>query len=586
MNKFFGIQDRNARFVEENQLLLGEYWKLFVKQFKGTPDDHDDGWRCEYFGKMMRGASITYKYTQNEELYHLLTETAEDMLTAQDGLGRFSTYSIENEFNGWDMWGRKYVLLGFLHYCEICRDPSLEARITEALIKHLDYITEHIGKGKKEIGNTSEHWKSVNSASILEPTLIMYRKTGKKNYLEFAEYLIDYLENGEAGIFKCAYEDKLDPFEYPVNKAYEVMSCFEGLLEYYEITGDEKSLKTVLNFAKRLKNSDITLIGSAGCFYEQFDNSALTQTDSDIKCIMQETCVTVTWMKLCHRLLKVTGDVRYADEIERSAYNALYGAVNTLKRKNAKGESFVFDSYSPLLLSRRSREVGGYKNIAENKYYGCCVAIGAHGTGMVPLYAARADENKLIIDFYESGTVDDGGFLLELQTAYPLGGEVKVSVKSAPEKAARLSFRIPEFTVGKASAEINGSVSEINGRYLEAERVWHCNDVITLHFDMSPRLVKPLGRPGKPASKNYVAVEYGPLVLARDARIGAVGTLVGSSDTLTVTPCDKGDFPCEFMADVTIGDNSFKMIDYMSAGKTWDEQSLTEAWLPTVSEEA
>ena len=237
-----GITDRYARFVEAKQLLNREDWHLLVQQFKSASDDCDNGWRCEYFGKMMRGASVTYSYTKNEQLYTLLTDAAKEMLQTQDERGRFSTYSIANEFNGWDMWGRKYVLLGFLYYYDICRDEQLKKQIIAALEKHLDYIVEHVGRNKKEIYETSDAWKCVNSASILEPTLLMYRKTGKQSYLTFSEYIIDYLWNGEACIFRCAYENRLDPFEYPVTKAYEVMSCFEGLLVYYEITHEEKDV--------------------------------------------------------------------------------------------------------------------------------------------------------------------------------------------------------------------------------------------------------------------------------------------------------------------------------------------------------
>ena len=94
MLSFTGIADRNARFVEKIQLIDVEYWRMFVEQFRSNVDDEDLGWRCEYFGKMMRGASVTYSYTNNEELYRVLTNAAEDMLTAQDDLGRFSTYSV------------------------------------------------------------------------------------------------------------------------------------------------------------------------------------------------------------------------------------------------------------------------------------------------------------------------------------------------------------------------------------------------------------------------------------------------------------------------------------------------------------
>ena len=40
---------------------------------------------------------------------------------------------------------------------------------------------------------------------------------------------------------------------------------------------------------------------------------------------MQETCVTVTWMRLLTRLYLLSGEEKYIDRIERSGFNALYG---------------------------------------------------------------------------------------------------------------------------------------------------------------------------------------------------------------------------------------------------------------------
>ena len=108
--EFSGIMDKQARFIEENQLFNEDDWELFVHQFEIAADDVDDGWRGEYFGKMMRGACMTYQYTKNKKLYELLYKVAEKMLDAQDERGRFSTYSLSCEFNGWDMWCRKYVI--------------------------------------------------------------------------------------------------------------------------------------------------------------------------------------------------------------------------------------------------------------------------------------------------------------------------------------------------------------------------------------------------------------------------------------------------------------------------------------------
>ncbi len=89
-------------------------WATFVQQFRTEVDSEKRAWRSEYWGKVMRGACVLQKLTGNDTLYAILEETVRDMLTTQDDLGRFTTYSLETEFQGWDVWGRKYVLLGFL----------------------------------------------------------------------------------------------------------------------------------------------------------------------------------------------------------------------------------------------------------------------------------------------------------------------------------------------------------------------------------------------------------------------------------------------------------------------------------------
>lgn len=580
--KFSGIMDRHARFVEKHQLLSEEDWTLFVRQFATAPDDCDRGWRGEYFGKMMRGACMTYQYTKNEELYRVLTKAAEAMLETQDTLGRFSTYSLSCEFGDWDMWSRKYVLLGFLHFHEICRDESLKDRIIAALGKHLDYIVEHIGKDKTDLSETSRCWGGMNSASILEPVMRMYNLTGKESYLEFARYIVGYLSEGHVNIFSLALENRLMPYQYPETKAYEMMSCFEGLLEYYRVTGEEKWKTAVISFADSVKESDITVIGCAGCEHELFNHSAATQTDTDYKGIMQETCVTVTWMKLCNQLLLLTGEAKYADYIEHSLYNALHGAVNS--RLNTTNGGFVFDSYSPLTADKRGRAVGGYKTISDTKHYGCCAAIGAAGTALPLLSAVTATEGGVAVNFYEEGSVKAGGFELDVMTEYPLNGNVRIKVTDAARDARLISIRIPEFSGIRTKLSVNGKPQTIahdstEGFYIHLNKEWTSGDVIDITFDMSPRTLRPCGVDGKPETKEYFAVLYGPLVLARDAQITEVGTPVRLSDKLELTLRDKGGFDCTVRAKVLVGETELDMIDYGSAGKTWDESSLTEAWI-------
>ena len=102
--KVGGYAGRMIDFIMENQLMDSDTWALLVDQFRRCEDSTNGGWRGEYWGKMMRGASLTYRVTKNEKLYSVLVATVKDMLTTQDSLGRFSTYAADNEFFRWDIF--------------------------------------------------------------------------------------------------------------------------------------------------------------------------------------------------------------------------------------------------------------------------------------------------------------------------------------------------------------------------------------------------------------------------------------------------------------------------------------------------
>ena len=140
----------------------------------------------------------------------------------------------------------------------------------------------------------------------------------RKEYFDFAKYIVDIGGTDVVNIFKLAYVNDLLPYQYPITKAYEMTSCFEGLLEYYRITEEEWYKTALVNYADRILESDFTVIGSSGCTHELFDHSGVRQANTTNGSIMQETCVTVTLMKFFYRVHLLTGDPRYVDAFETS----------------------------------------------------------------------------------------------------------------------------------------------------------------------------------------------------------------------------------------------------------------------------
>ena len=437
----------NLRFITENQLLDRALWQNCVNVFSSGIDDADQGWRGEYWGKMMRGACLVYAVTKSPALYAMLTEAVEGLLAKQEPDGRISAYSAEKEFYGWDLWARKYVMTGLQHFLEICTDPALSARILQALKAHADYIVDRIGPGRIDLLATGLWWGSVNSASILEPFVRLYIDTREQRYLDFADYIISTGGCSLGSLIDCVEADKA-PYEFPEQKAYETMSFFEGLLAYSQCTGKTAYRDLVVRFADRLLETDFTAIGSCGCTHELFDHSTLRQTEPSNE-IMQETCVTVTLMRLLARLFLVTDDKKYFNAIRNSALNALAGALNRngydqfSREKQTALPGMTFDSYSPLCDGMRGRGIGGFKQFADGTHFGCCACIASAGFGLYPLLCVTERDGALSINDPVCG---DYTFKRE-------GGEIRLSITP---KCIRISapagLRFPlRVTAGDAS---------------------------------------------------------------------------------------------------------------------------------------
>ena len=607
-----GQFDKLLRFVEKDQLLRRDLWHLAAKQFLEKPDGADRGWRGEYWGKLMRGACITYQYTKNEALYQILCETVLELLSYQDAEGRISAYQKAEEFCGWDIWSRKYVLLGMLHFYEICQEDAFRENILSAMERHLDYIVNRIGNkaGQISITKTSELWGGVNSSSILEPVVLMYHLTQKKAYLDFASYIVENGGAEDCNIFELAYENRIAPYQYKVTKAYELMSCFEGLIEYYRATGIEKWKIAAENFAQQMIKTEITVIGSAGCLHECLNHSVLMQTDSGYDGIMQETCVSVTWMKLCGQLLGLTGKSIYADCIEQTIYNALYGAVNTeystcekdaifdfdeqrtVYFRNLKTEKPIpqtFDSYSPLRAGKRGRAIGGFKSMENGtSYCGCCIAIGAAGVGAVPDLCVQRTRDGAVVNLYLNGAskllIDGIPVQIKLTTQYPKNGYVSIEVETETEKTFSLMLRIPSFANQSRIKIDENELIVLGGGYQTMTRCWKGYTKIEMNLNIHPRMVHGMYNPDDAESEHYTAFFYGPIALARDARIEPVGEPIsGNIDLSQFRQIECSAFPNECAFELYAENQTIRLVDYASAGKTWSDQSRMEVWIPTAS---
>ena len=418
-------------------------------------------------------------------------------------------------------------------------------------------------------------------------------------------------------IFELALADEFLPYQYPMTKAYEMISCFEGLLEYVRIGGDEKWLSAAVRFADRILESDFTVIGGCGCTHELFDHSTVRQANTTNGTIMQETCVTVTLMKYLQRIHLLTGDPKYVDAFECALYNAYLGALNTegvIEPSIAKDhpdwalEPLPFDSYSPLTCGTRGNGIGGLKVMRDNHYYGCCACIGSAGIGLVPRIAALTAEDTVVVNLYIPGSTDftaPGGESLSLktETAYPADGKVRMTLAISTPARFALKLRIPGWSENTCLS-VNGEEICTTPGYTAIHRLWQTGDRVELVLDMRTRLLRPesygtdiintdyiwhlhylTSRFDRedPAAKHHFALQRGPLMLAREERLGLpvdTPVTVAEKDGCVDVRPGTAPYPALVALEIPLADGTrMTVTDYASAGKLWRQASRMAVWM-------
>jgi uncharacterized protein len=539
-------------------------------------------WQTEFWGKWIQSAIAAYEYNHDPDLLKMIQRAISGLLSTQMPNGYIGNYSDAAELKQWDIWGRKYTLLGLLAYFDITGDKNVLA----ASRRLADHLLSQVGPGKADIVKTG-NFKGMPSCSILEPMVSLYRHTGDIRYLDFAKYIVQQWETPDGPRLissALAGVPVSGRFPHPASwwsyengqKAYEMMSCYDGLLDLYKITGEPSYLKAVKMSVSNIIDEEINIAGS-GSSFECWYKGAKYQNEPTYHTM--ETCVTMTWMKLCFNLLRVTGDPAYADEIEKSAYNALLASM--------KYDGSMIAKYSPM---------GGIRHEGEEQcgmHINCCNANGPRAFMMLPRFAVMNATDGIYINIYCHGEASipynsKDKVTITQETNYPLSDKIEITV--IPEKPGvfTIALRIPSWSRNTVLT-INGeAIPDVTAAsYKKITRPWNKGDKIELKLDMRGRLVTMSGQQ---------AIVRGPIVLARDTRFkdgfvyeSAVIRDQGGYVDLKPSASKPSEVWMSFTAPLILGtdlEGDFKnpkqisFCDFASAGNTWDENSRYLVWIP------
>ncbi len=539
---------------------------ILLSGFKRRPGAQT--WIGEHVGKFLFSASKTYAYTHDARIKHLMDDMVRKYIACQMPDGYLGTYLYKDRWTEWDVWAHKYAIIGLLNYYSVTGyKPALETAEKAA-----DLICRTFGdeKGKRDLMLAGEH-NGLAPGSILEPMVDLYRYTGDQKYLDFCKYIFRAYEDPNGPHIISQLEKYGDVTKVGDAKGYEMLSCFLGILKYYKLTGDEKYLKLLHTAWTDITLHRLYITGTATdheVFMPTGDLKATNDND------MGEGCVTVTWIQFNLSLLQITGEQKYAEELERSVYNHLLAAENP--------QTGCVSYYTALQ---------GAKPYRCDQGYSCCLSSVPRGISLIPEMIGGRINNVFTVLLYENGEATDSivandhspvGLKIKSVTKFPMDGRVDFIITPSADKIFKLNFRVPLWSANFVAKVGDMAYPGKKGQLLTIERKWHAGDKVVITFDMPVQVL-----PGGVSYPNAIAIKRGPQVLAIDQglnkEIASLSEVGLSKNKVTLTDASSNlpagwDWKEAFYLDMDVNHLPKKvvMVPFSEAGQS---TSNIEVWI-------
>lgn len=485
-------------------------------------------WYGEHAGKWLCAAARASRRTGDGVLRERVRRVADYLVGRQDADGYLGTYAPSHRFmrvqpqaprtwdgapavRTWDVWTHSYLILGMLEAAAL---PDGQ-RYLDCARRIGDLCWRTFTDGGIDVTTLGNH-HGMSATVLIDPAVELYFATREQKYLDLARLVLEQANRRPELQLPTAALAGADAAEIGTGKAYQLCWNFVGIAKLCRATGDAQLLTAVRNVWESIRRHHLTLGGGpwggvALRSREVFNPPGVFSPYGYV-----ETCSTYAWILLNRELLAITGDARYAHEIERTAYNDLLGA------QAPNGEDWCYYSFP------------NGKRVFTT-YWRCCKSSGALAIEELPALAFGLTSDGIAVNLYGDAdariaTARAGTVRLTQITRYPFHGDIRIVV--ALERSAQLAIllRVPAWAEAM-SVRINGVDASAKGAtprgYLVLDRIWTKGDEISIAFAMPPVLhaqtsrnvQESKGPAGEPISQevmhyDYVAVTRGPLVYA------------------------------------------------------------------------
>ena len=500
--------------------------EIFDPARASTNEEGD--WYGEHAGKWLYATAKAAARSRDTRLEANLLRVADYLVGVQDADGYLGTYAPDHRFmrkqppkpgtwdgapsvRTWDIWTHSYLVLGLLETHKHFPRPEYLA----AARRIGDLCWHTLTEGGIDICELGNH-HGMSATVLMDAAVELYFASGEPRYLALSQLVLKQADdNPDLALLKRALAGA-DASEIATGKAYQLAWNLVGLAKLHKATGDASYRTAVDNLWHSIRTHHLTLGGGpwggvAHRSREVFNPAGVFSPQGYV-----ETCSVLAWIQLNRELLAISGEARYAEEVERTAYNDLLGAMAP------DGEDWCYYSFP------NGKRV-------HTTYWRCCKSSGAMAVEELPGIAyTQSAAGDVSVNLLGPGSArfdhaQAGALQLTQATRYPFDGAITLLV--TPERSARfaISVRIPQWAEG-ATLAINGvahDIAPISGDYAVIEREWSAGDAITLdlpmpavaHGQVQQNIQESRAPDGSPVRQQvmhyeYLAVTRGPLVYA------------------------------------------------------------------------
>jgi len=392
-----------------------------------------------------------------------------------------------------DWWPKMVMLKVFQQYYTATQDK----RIIEAFTKYFRYQLKTLPQ--YELGHWT-FWGSQRGGDNLAVVYWLYNITKDKFLLDLAEIIHKQTFNWTE-IYSGDVIRRLNPL--PDLHCVNVAQGLKEPIIYYQQHQEQKYLDAVKKGLSALKDTHGFVNGMYGADETMHGNDP-TQGS--------ELCSAVEMMFCFESILPITGDVYYADYLEKIAYNVLPTQISdNFMRKQ------YFQQVNQVQCTDEERNFFDDKNgrvvFGTTTGYPCCITNMHQGWPkfVQNLWYATSDNGIAALVYGPSevtAKVANGEEVTISETTdYPFREKVKFSVQTTKKVKFPFHLRIPQWCKNP-TVTINGQVvaSNSTNNIVVIDREWSAGDVVELNLTMDFRYSKWF--------ENSLGIERGPLVYA------------------------------------------------------------------------